>query len=250
MEAPYAYMWTVTFPGIADAAPVATYSRLFYFPLCGIAIATAVAFAALADLEVAGKRRHMKRLCGAGALLLGLAWAHASHDLANSYRRETNTNRQALSRAVDAIDALALPATRCRVFLLDLDVSGSGYMLKYMTDAVVKALAADERKVERCLIQTEVTSWENLVGGEHLTLAGALPMQPMYADHEPAAWIDLGSLQVAYLDLLPEIDAREFPGAAFLRVRDGRYENVSEQVHAGSLPVHFICARPEHQCRR
>jgi hypothetical protein len=250
MEAPYAYMWTVKFPGIADPAPVATYSRLFYFPLCAVAMAAVAAAESVARRCADRFRRQSLRLAGAGAALLACAWASVAHDLADGYRRETATNRPVVTAAVEAVTRAGLPPENCRLFLLDVAMRDSGYMLKALPDAVIKALVPDEHSIEHCLIQTEQAAWENIVGGERLTQEAALPMRPMYGVDGPVPWIHVGGLQVVYLNLFADVDPRALQGAVFLRQRGATFEDVTAAVRDGSLGVHFTCARAPAQCRR
>jgi len=247
IQAPIAYWWPVDPTNGGDAVVTATHARLFYFPLCAVAMAAA----ALIDI---GWRRARLRLAGPmGAILVALGvlpWAFAAHALANDYRRESNAKRPLFASAVAAATATRSKAPTCRVFLLDVAGSEDAYLLKSMSDAVVKALAPDVAEVEHCLFQSEQASWENIVGGARLTAAQALPMVPMSGNSGAVPWIDVGGLQVVFLNLKAGIDAREFPDAVFLRQRGGTFEDVSAAVRDGSLPVRFVCARSEAECRQ
>jgi hypothetical protein len=103
--------------------------------------------------------------------------------------------------------------------------------------------------VAHCLFQSEQASWENIVGGERLTAAQALPVIPMTGDGGPVPWIDVDGLQVVFLNLTSDSNARDFRDATFLRQRGGGFEDVSKAVCDGSLTVRFFCARSEIECR-
>ena len=248
MEAPYSYLWTVT-PGLANPDLAAQYSRLFYLPLCGVAIAAVVAVERIAQCCAESMRRPALLLAGSAAVLLACAWATAAHDLADGYRRKTLAHRPVVAAAIEAVAAAELPSSHCRLFLIGVGMRDSGYMLKAMPDAVIKALARDERRVEHCLIQTEQTSWENLVGGARLTPERALPMRPLQGRDGSVPWIDVGGLQIVYLNLFPDIDARCLADAVFLRRNGARFEDATAAVRDGSISVRFVCARPAAQCR-
>jgi len=250
LEAPHAYMWSVTFPGISEPAPVATYSRLFYFPLCTVALSI-VAMLECVTLRAANARSRGTacRLAALCALLLALPWAVVAHELANGYRRQTNIDRAPIAAAVAAVAGLTLPSEQCRIFLLNLDASQVGYMLKAMPDAVIKALAPDTARLEHCLVQTEQAAWENTLGGAPLTPKRALPLRPMFGTDAPTPWIEVGGLQVVYLNLMPDVQAAQLPDALFLEWRAGRFEDVTADVRTGARHVDFVCARSPAQCR-
>jgi hypothetical protein len=244
LEAPYAYLWSVPFAPDAVPASIAGYARLYYFPLCGIALIVA------ASLPVLPAPRPLPAMAGAGAcLLLALAWAVCAHDLASAYRRQSNQKRALISAAIDAVAAADLPARQCRVYLLGIDDAPSHYVLRTTSDAVVKALAADTHRIEHCLIHSEQASWSDLVGGEFVTPASALPMRPMQADGAPAEWLEAGGVQVAFLNHVPQMQARSLTGSLFLAQRDARFEDVTRTVLDGTTEVRFVCARSASQCR-
>ena len=249
IAAPFSYLWSVDFSSAPDPTSVAAYSRLFYFPLCGIAIGVAPVAARLPGRSAGVQLAVARALLCTGTVMMALPWAYSAHDLANRFRRQSNEKRPSIVAAVEAVTAATPQSGRCRVFLLGIDGRGSGYVLKTMSDAVIKALVQDVHAVEHCLLQSEQTSWAYTIGGVAMTPTEALPLRPMTADGAPAAWIEVGGVQVAYLNLAADIDARSFPDALFLRQQGGRFQDVTASVRDGSLPVAFVCARSPLQCR-
>jgi hypothetical protein len=245
LGSPYAYMWSVEFSPAIRATQSAAYARLFYLPLCGIAIAAGAVADVLSQLG-----RSRPAWPGASIwLAFAIAWSPVAHDLANAYRRQSNEKRPLLLAAVDAMVSAALAPAKCRAFLLDVEAGEAGYLLRTSSDSVIKALAPDEAAVRHCLFQSEQASWANTVGGERVTAKSVSPLRPMTSARGPAPWIDLGGVQVVYLNLNPATDPRDFPEAVFLRQQGNRFEDVAALVRSGMLRPRFSCARSVEQCR-
>jgi hypothetical protein len=92
---------------------------------------------------------------------------------------------------------------------------------------------------------TERTSWANYVRAGSFGPEDYAPQRPLAWRGNPVPWLVIGGLEVAYLDLDADIDARAIDDAFFLEYRDGRFVDVTGAVRDGTRRVHFFNARPE-----
>lgn len=248
LEAPYARIWSVPFVHAAAAASIAGYARLYYLPLCALMLA---ATPLLAPLTVASMRPSWRRwTAGAAAVLLVVPFALGARELANAYRRQSLDKRAGIEAAVRAVAAAEVPAgAPCKFVLLGIDGSGPGYVLKTSSDSVVKALVDDVRRVERCVVLTEQAPWVSLFGGPPFAVADAAPLTPMWGPAGPVPWNRVGGVEIAYLNVGPQVDARGLRDAIFLQRDPSGFVDVSAAVADGRQAVTFVCPRNPQQCR-
>ena len=183
----------------------------------------------------------------AAGMALGLmlvAWIPASHALAHDFARHTREQIGPLSAANAAIAKLPLPARHCQIYLLD---ATSIWGLADIGDPTIKASSPAPSRLEHCLVLTERTPWGNFVRTGSVDADDYRPLRALEHRGTPVPWLTLGSLQVAYLNLDSDIDARTLEGAFFLEYRDGAFVDVSEQVRSGARPVRFFNARPDEK---
>lgn len=220
-------------------------SRLYHLSLAGLItglmlLTTPVAFAA-------GMRRTEGRaglVAGIGLLLMLAAWIPASHALAHDFARRTREQVAPLQAAHVAIARLPLPAHRCQIYLLDAQ---SIWGLYDIGDPTIKASSPTPAALEHCLVLTERTPWGNFVRSHSVDAQDYAPLRALEHEGRPVPWLEIGGLQVAYLNLAADIDARTIDGAFFLEYRGGTFVDVTEQVRSGARPVRFFNARPDEK---
>jgi hypothetical protein len=239
----------VSDPGPArDWFHMAIESRLFHVSLAAL-------IAALMLLTTPDSYQHVRPhddvprpvrrgdyLVAGGLLLMIVAWASASHALAHDYASHSREQIPPLRAAHEAIARLALPARHCQIYLLDtaglLDFAGSG-------DAIIKATTPDLPRLQHCLILTERAPWGSFLRDGQLD--DYRPLRVL-ADHgKPIPWLRLGDLELAYLNLDADIDARTLDDALFLEYRNGQFVDVTAAVRSGARPVRFFNARPDQK---
>jgi hypothetical protein len=86
-----------------------------------------------------------------------------------------------------------------------------------------------------------------------LPTAARAPMSPLLLDGKAVPSLEYGGVEVAYLNLSPEIDATKLTGAVFLsfvRQPDGAatFVDISADVLSGRREVKFRCDRAPEQC--
>ena len=176
----------------------------------------------------------------AGFFLL-LATSPVSHAIAHGYASRTR-EQAALHRAIESTLAAAdLPEHGCRIYLLS--VPDTHYFPGY-SDSIAKGLAASPERLAHCLIQTERTPWAHFVRQGSIAPIDWSPMQPLRRRGKPIPWPEFGGIEVAYLNLEPEADARNDAHGLYFEYRDGRFVDISADVREGRREVHFFNARP------
>ncbi len=113
--------------------------------------------------------------------------------------------------------------------------------------ATIKASSPAPSRLEHCLVLTERAPWGNFVRTGSVGTDDYRPLRALEHHGTPVSWLTLGSLQVAYLNLDADIDARTLAGAFFLEYRNGTFVDVSDQVRSGARPVQFFNARPDEK---
>jgi hypothetical protein len=181
-------------------------------------------------------------LVAVGLALMIVAWASASHALAHDYASHSREQIPPLRAAHEAIARLDLPARHCQIYLLDtkglLDFAGSG-------DAIIKATTPDLARLQHCLILTERAPWGSFLRDGQLD--DYRPLRALTDHGKPIPWLRLGDLELAYLNLEADIDARTLDDALFLEYRNGQFIDVTAAVRSGARPVHFFNARPDQK---
>jgi hypothetical protein len=217
-------------------------SRLFYISLATAIVALMLMTTSWASPREPRNHVRVDVLTAAALAMMITAWAFASHALAHDWASHTREEMPPLRAAHAAIAQLDLPERHCQIYLLDTarlgGFAGSG-------DGMIKATTPDLDRLQYCLILGERAPWGNFVR------AGSLPdFSPLraLADHgKPVPWLRLGNLELAYLNLEADVDARTIDGAFFLEYRDGKFVDVSADVRSGARPVHFFNARPDQK---
>ncbi len=248
MQAPITYTWRVQFVPAMDVNAIVSNSRLFYFPLCCIMVLAGLACSSIWDGRSVIPQRARALLAGAMTIAIA-AWSVQAHKLAHDFRRRTIVPRELILAAVDAVAGAPHASADCHVYLLGIGSGIEENVLKTLPDAVVKALIGDLGAIRNCLLQSEQASWLNLVGGVPLSAATAGPLTPAYGNGQPLPWLQVGGVQVVYLDLPASLDARTIPQAVFLARSGDRFEDVTAQIRSGERGVQFICARASPYCR-
>ena len=117
--------------------------------------------------------------------------------------------------AVAAVNGLALPPTRCHVFLLGVEPPDEWSVYVSM-DSIVKALNTDPKRVDRCFIHSDHATYFHLMDAA-ANPADALPYQPREVHGRVLPWLEVGDATVAYLDPPARIDPGDLVGMTFLR---------------------------------
>jgi hypothetical protein len=218
-------------------------SRLYHLSLAGLVAGLMLLTTPLASAMEPGARR-AQLAAGVALGLMLAAWVPASHALAHDFARRTREQIGPLSAANAAIAKLPLPAHHCQIYLLD---ATSIWGLADIGDPTIKASSPAPSRLEHCLVLTERAPWGNFVRTGSVDTDDYRPLRALEHRGKPVPWLTLGSLQVAYLNLDADIDARTLAGAFFLEYRDGAFVDVSEQVRSGARPVQFFNARPDEK---
>jgi len=234
----------VSDPGPArDWFHMAIESRLFHISLAALVAALMLLTTPdPARRDVAPTVRRGDALVAGGLLLMIVAWASASHALAHDYASHSREQIPTLRAAHEAIARLALPERHCQIYLLDtaglLDFAGSG-------DAIIKATTPDLTRLQHCLILTERAPWGSFLRDGQLD--DYRPLRALTDHGKQIPWLRLGDLELAYLNLDADIDARTLDDALFLEYRNGAFTDVTAAVRSGARPVRFFNARPDQK---
>lgn len=220
-------------------------SRLYHLSLAGLITGLMLLTTPAASAPRTGRLGNRAGLAaGAGLILMLAAWVPASHALAHDFARRTRAQIAPLQAAHAAIARLRLPPHRCQIYLLD---AASIWGLQDIGDPTIKASSPEPSRIEHCLVLTERTPWANFVRSHSIEAEDYRPLLPLRHEGKVVPWLELGGLQVAYLNLDAGIDARAIDGASFLEYRAGQFVDVTEAVHSGARPVHFFNARPDEK---
>jgi hypothetical protein len=180
----------------------------------------------------------------AALTLMLIAWAPASHFQAHDFAKRTREQIAPLRAAHEAIARLDLPTRHCQIYLLD---AGSIWGMYELGDATIKASSTALSRLDHCLIMTERTPWGSFFRSGSIGPQDYAPLRVLEYRGKPIPWISVDGLEVAYLNLDADIDARKIQGAYFLEYREGKFVDVSAQVRDGSRPVRFFNARPDQK---
>jgi hypothetical protein len=244
-QAPVVYLSMHDFTADKFWFDVVGESRLYYLSLAGLVTGLMLLTTAPVGAAVhSGRTRATNLAVAAGSALLLAAWVPASHALAHDFARRTREQTAPLQAAQAAIAQLALPQRHCQIYLLD---AGSIWGLDINADATIKATSPSPARLEHCLVSTERTPWGSFFRNGSVGPADYAPLRVLNYQGKPIPWIRVGGLEVAYLNLDADIDARTIEGAFFLEYRNGAFVDVSAQVRDGTRPVRFFNARPDEK---
>ena len=177
-----------------------------------------------------------------------LPMALVAHQLAQQYARGSAQGKVLAHAAVVATARQHLPQNECQIYLLDVNQSARKFFIPFV-DSIVKSLAPATSDVRHCLIQGEGTPWYQMVARDSLQAGDVTPMLPLYDGGKRVPWMQIGDIEVVYLNLFPGIDPRRMKRAIFLAWQDSRFVDVTDAVHSGQRAVHFQCLRNQQQCQ-
>ena len=244
-QAPVVYLSMHDFTADKFWFDVVGESRLYHLSLAGLVTALMLLTTAPAAAVARTNRTGATSLAAvAGLVLLLAAWVPASHAVAHDFARRTREQIAPLQAAQAAIAQLALPPRHCQIYLLN---AGSIWGFDINVDATIKASSPSPERLEHCLLATERTPWGSFFRNGSVGPEDYAPLRVLNYQGKPIPWIRVGGLEVAYLDLDADIDARSIDGAFFLEYRNGAFVDVSAQVRDGTRPVQFYNARPEQR---
>jgi len=243
-QAPVVYLSMHDFTADKFWFDVVGESRLYHLSLAGLVIGLMLLTNVPAPAAHGGRAAMVNAVVASGLALMLVAWVPDSHALARDYARRTREQIAPLQSAQSAIASLALPPRHCQIYLLD---AGSIWGLDINADATIKATSPSPERLEHCLVSTERTPWGSFFRSGSVGPADYAPLRVLNYQGKPIPWIRVGGLEVAYLNLDADIDARAIDGAFFLEYRDGAFVDVSAQVRSGARPVRFFNARPDEK---
>lgn len=234
LQAPVAALNAQPLDAGASAVEAAMQSRLYYLGIAGGALVLATL------LDRAGRARsavHGHVLAAVAACAVVAFGATARRD-AQAFAERSAQNAAVAHAAVDAVDALALPAAPCHVVFLGVEPAPEWSVYVSM-DSVVKALDADLARVAPCWFHANYPTWFYLMPAP-LDAAAALPYRPLQAGGREVPWLRVGDAVAAYLAAPPEVDADARARMRYLRWNGTRFELVDAAVamreRAGSQP--------------
>jgi hypothetical protein len=228
LQAPVAALNAEPLRTDVSAIETAMQSRLYYLALVGAALALAPLLTRLLQAPP------LPRGLAAFSLLLALAaFAVASRDDAHAFAQRSFAISGVARDAVAAVAKLDLPASGCHVVFLGIEPPPEWGVYVSM-DSVVKALSPDLERVAHCWFHSGDVTYFNLMRAPS-SAAEAAPYQPLRQDGSALPWRVVGNLVIAYLS--PSVPARAARPMTYLRLHDGRFEDVSDDVAAGRVPV-------------
>jgi hypothetical protein len=215
--------------GTAESAiEAAMQSRLYYLGIAGGALILATLLDRARRARIAA---YGPGLAAIAACVLVAFGATARRD-AQAFAERSARNAAVAHAAIDAVDALALPATPCHVVFLGVEPAPEWSVFVSM-DSVVKALDADLARVAPCWFHANYPTWFFLLPAA-VDASAALPYRPLQVDGRDVPWLRVGGATIAYLQAETGIgvDAR----ARYLRWNGTRFDEVSADVAAGRSP--------------
>jgi|GEM_PF-633404 len=208
-----------------SAVEAAMQSRLYYLGLTGVAMLLAMLL----------ERARTRRLPGAAlatiATALVVAFGLGAHRDAGAIAQRSRDNARVAHAAVEAVDALALPAASCHVVFLGVEPAPEWGAYVSM-DSVVKALDTDLARVAPCWFHANTPTWFFLVPTA-ATASAASPYRPLQQGGREVPWLRVGGATIAYLEDEPVVDARERARMPHLRWNGHRFELVEPPAGPG-----------------
>jgi hypothetical protein len=172
------------------------------------------------------------------------AWLGSGQHLVRQYRNETLMQRALVEQAVTRIGALGVHDADCQIYLLDT----GDWRFGWLSDEAIKATIPDLDAIDACLIQTEHTPWYHIVSAESPTPQGWLPLTSARGFEAQETRPPIGRGRFLALNLGTDSRPSRDAHAYYLRWRDDRFVDVSEDVREGRLVPAFHCNRRPAQC--
>ena len=232
LQAPVAALNAQPLDAGQSVVEAAMQSRLYYMGLGGVAMILAVVFDRVWRDGTPLRRASVVFF----AMLAGLVVGAMSRDDARAFAERSTQNARLAHAAVAAVDALELPGSPCHVVFLGVEPPPEWSLFVSM-DAVVKALDAHPALVDRCWFHADFPTWFFLQP-RPVAAADALPYEPLRLDGREVPWLAVGNAATAYLSPPPRgIDAAARSRMRWLRWNGEGFDDVSDEVSAGRLPV-------------
>lgn len=214
-------------------------ARHYFMPWLGLAMA----FAALLAAPAAPARR-VRAIAVVASVCLVAGLFSVSQHLARSQRAVSRGQMALVEAASTAIGQLDLDAGDCQIFVLD---SGD-LMFRFFLDPAIKAIAPDPQRLARCYIQSESAPWFHLVDTARVERSATPPFSPVRAGAAHLRSIPLGRAALVFVNLVPGAAPPRGVGSHYLALRNGRFEDVGDEVRSGARAVQFECFRAPAQC--
>jgi hypothetical protein len=221
-----------------EAAPdtLIRFCRLYQLSFAGL-----VCILSLATRSTTAQFRLSNGLRLTATLLVLLAFAPLSHELARGYAQHTR-GPATLELALESTLAdTMLPTRNCQIYILSMPAS-SGFA--DYSDAIVKGLASDPNRIAHCLVQTERTPWSYFIRTGVLNAEAWTPMRPSHHQGMPFPWPRFGDVELAYLYLEVDATPRTDASVLYFEQRAGGFVDVTQAVRDGERAVSFFNARP------
>lgn len=231
LQAPVAALNAVPLRADMSAVEAAMQSRLYYLSLAGTAALLAALLAQCWQAAMSYWRVALVVPLAAAVIALG----SVSHTDARAFARRSVQISGVARAAIEAVDRLDLPPSRCHVVFLGVEPAPEWSIFVSM-DSVMKALSPDLARVAHCYFHTDYVTYFHLLAATR-DAADAAPWGPLHIDGAVVPSRRIGDLAIDYLTPPAPVDTREFASMRFLRYRDGRFDEVSAQVLAGTLAV-------------
>lgn len=219
LQSPVAALNATPLGADTSAVEAAMQSRLYYLSFAGLAIVFAVVVAYLSSNASRWSRVALPALLAVTAFGFGVS----SRELASEYAQRAAEPATKVAALLRAVDHLALPARRCHVVVEGL-APPPEWSIYVSPDSIVKALAADERRVDGCFFHADYPTYFHLMRRGALA-EDALPYRAHRFHDREVPWLDVGGVTVAYLDA-PE-SAMPDAGAIVLRYDGAEFREVA-----------------------
>lgn len=211
-----------------SAIEAAMQSRLYYLGIAGGALILATLLDRARRVRIAAYGPGLAAIAVCALVALG---ATARRD-AQAFAEGSVRNAAVAHAAVDAVDALALPAAPCHVVFLGIEPAPEWSVYVSM-DSVVKALDADLARVAPCWFHANYPTWFFLMPAS-VDASAALPYRPLQADGRDVPWLRVGGATIAYLDEPSVIDADARARMRYLRWNGRGFDEVGADAAASS----------------
>ncbi len=228
LQAPIAVLNSVAASADMSAVGLGMQARLYYTGCVGLTLMLALLVDAIAPTP--------RRTITVGVFVLAAAAGVATHRLAQAHAQRSAVIAKQAVAVVDYIASHPLPTQRCRVVILGYQPAPE-WMIVTPLDSVIKAIAPDLTKVAACLFANEHRTYIHQFSAGHVTPADLLPWRPRDLGGEPVAWLEIGQLEVAYLDPPTEFSATDRDEIMFLEIDGDRVTDISAAVRDGTRVV-------------
>ena len=229
LQAPVAALNSAPLSESVSAIEAAMQSRLYYLGIAGLAITLA---ALLAPVWADSTSRWRAGLI-APLVLAIIVFAGASRNAADTFATRSVAISAVARAAVAAVAEVELPAAHCQVAFLDVDPAPE-WSIYVSMDSVIKALSPDLDWVKECYFHSDYVTYFYLVGAP-IASSHVGPYQPLRVDGAIVAPRRIGDAVIDYLSPPKLDDVHDVGSMRFLRYRDGRFQDVTARVDAGSV---------------